>query len=127
MQIDWSRYPNFSRSEFECKHSGLCNMQPDFLDILQAIRTEYGKPIIINSGYRHHTHPIEKAKGHKNGEHVKGMCADVSVRGEDAYRLLCIALKHGITRVGVQQKGGSRFLHLGLGGPGLPDPMIWSY
>lgn len=124
---DWSRYPNFSRSEFACKHTGLCEMRVEFMDVLQRIRTAYGRPMAISSGYRHPTHPVEARKGHTTGEHTQGMCCDVAVQGDAAYELLCIALAHGITRVGVQQKGAGRFLHLGLGGPGLPTPWIWSY
>lgn len=124
---DWDRYPNFSRAEFACKHTGRCHMQAEFMDRLQAIRTAYGKPMVISSGYRHHTHPVEARKGHANGEHTQGMCCDVVVAGADALELLAIALQHGITRVGVQQKGSGRFLHLGLGGQDLANPAVWSY
>ena len=124
---DWSRYPNFGESEFRCRHTGLCEMQTAFMDKLQAIRTEYGKPMTISSGYRHPSHPVEARKGTTTGEHTQGTCCDVAVEGADAVRLLQIALKHGITRIGVQQKGSGRFLHLGIGGRGLVNPAIWSY
>lgn len=124
---DWSRYPNFSESEFRCRHTGHCRMQAEFMDRLQAIRTAYGRPIRITSGYRHPTHPVEARKGHATGEHTQGACCDVAVSGPDALRLVQIALAHGITRIGVQQKGAGRFIHLGIGGPGLAAPTIWSY
>ena len=124
---DWSRYPNFKEAEFRCRHTGLCEMQIAFMDKLQAIRTEYGKPMTIGSGYRHPSHPVEARKGTTTGEHTQGTCCDVAVEGADAVRLLQIALKHGITRIGVQQKGSGRFLHLGIGGCGLANPAIWSY
>lgn len=124
--MDWSKYPSFSENEFRCKHTKLCAMRPEFMAILQDIRNEYKKPLLISSGYRHPTHPIEAAK-QTPGEHSLGTCADVLVSGPDAIFLLKIALRFGITRVGVQQKGPSRFLHLGIGGGGLPSPMIWSY
>lgn len=125
---DWSKYPNFSKSEFDCRHTGLNEMQVEFMDVLQAIRTEYGKPMRITSGYRHPTHPVEARKGHTAGEHTMGLCCDVGVSGKDAVKLLEIALRHGITRIGVQQKGSVRFLHLGIAKDGvLPSPMIWSY
>lgn len=124
---DWGKYPNFSEAEFRCRHTGQCAMQVEFMDRLQAIRTEYGRPLRITSGYRHPTHPVEARKGHATGEHTLGMCADIAVQGADAVELLRIALAHGITRIGVQQKGSGRFLHLGIGGQGLPAPAIWSY
>lgn len=122
--MDWSKYPNFSKSEFDCKHTGLNEMRPEFMDVLQAIRTEYGKPMSITSGYRHPSHPVEAKKGHSNGEHTKGACADVACNnGADRYRLIVIALKHGVTRIGIAKT----FLHLGIGGDGLPNHVIWEY
>lgn len=122
--IDWKKYPNFSEAEFRCKYTGKCDMQAPFLDVLQAIRTEYGKPMRVTSGYRHPTHPVEAKKGHSNGEHTKGTCADIACdNGADRFRLVQLALKHGIARIGVAKN----FLHLGIGGPGLPNNVIWDY
>lgn len=123
---DWSPYPNFSEDEFRCKHTGRCAMHPAFMARLQAIRAEYGRPMVITSGYRDPSHPIE-AKKSSPGEHTLGTCCDVAVSGADALQLVEIALKHGVSRIGVSQKGASRFLHLGIGGGNLPAPMIWSY
>ncbi len=128
MSMDWTKYPNFSEQEFECSHTGQCHMQPEFMEKLQALRTEYGKPMRINSGYRHWSHPVEAKKGHRNGEHVQGMCADIGITNPDAFLLMGLAIKHGFTRIGVSQSSkGGRFLHLGLGAPGLPEPALWSY
>ena len=124
--IDWNKYPNFSEDEFKCSHTGLCAMDEEFLEVLQEIRTKYGKSMVISSGYRHETHPIEARKS-KAGEHTMGRCADIAVSGSDAVELIRIALECGITRIGVQQKGQGRFLHLGIGARDLPNPWIWSY
>lgn len=125
--IDWNDYlPYFTRDEFECSHTGKCEMNKQFMDILYNIRKEYRKPMNITSGYRDKTHPVEAAKK-GTGEHQLGTCCDVAVAGEDAVRLMQIALKHGITRIGVQQKGRGRFLHLGIGGGILLNPWMWSY
>lgn len=125
-KLDWGRWPNFSEAEMACKHTGLCFMDPEFMDVLQAIRNEFG-PMKVSSGYRHFTHPVEARKGHTTGEHTFGRCADIAVQGEEAIKLLKIALKHGITRIGIQQKGSGRFIHLGLGAANLPNPAMWSY
>ena len=120
---NWALYPNFTKAEFDCKTTGLNYMNHEFMTVLQAIRHEYG-PMKITSGYRHHTHPVEAKKGHKNGEHTKGMCCDVACNnGADRYRLITVALKHGITRIGIAKT----FVHLGLGAPGLPPNVIWEY
>lgn len=125
---DWSAYPNFSRAEFACKHTGACHMRRDFMAALQRIRKDFG-PMRITSGYRHPTHPVEARKGHTTGEHTQGAACDVAVSGADALRLIQIATTRGITRVGVQQKGpqNTRFIHLGMGGQGLASPALWSY
>lgn len=34
---DWSKYPNFKQSEFDCKETGENDMQPEFMDKLQAL------------------------------------------------------------------------------------------
>ena len=128
MAIDWDKYPNFSEAEMACKHTGKCDMKPEFMAILQDIRNEYGKPMKVSSGYRDVTHPIEAAKDNP-GEHTLGTCADIAVHGSDAVFLMKIALRMGVTRIGINQKGpvSSRFLHLGIGGNGLPNPAMWSY
>jgi uncharacterized protein YcbK (DUF882 family) len=125
---DWSAYPDFSRAKFACKHTGACHMRKDFLAALQRIRAEFG-PMRITSGYRHPSHPVEARKGTTTGEHTQGAACDVAATGADALRLIQIALKHGISRIGVQQKGPShtRFIHLGMGGRGLASPAMWSY
>ena len=123
--MDWTKYPNFSEREMACKHTGKCSMDPEFMSVLQAIRSEFGQ-MTITSGYRHPTHPIE-AKKASPGEHTLGRCVDVGVEGKNAFRLIQVALKHGITRIGVQQKGAGRFIHLGIGGKGFPSPAVWSY
>lgn len=128
MRIDWSQYPNFKEKEFACKHTGLNRMRPEFLEILQQIRKTYGKPMIVTSGYRDKTHPVEAAKG-SPGEHFYGCAVDIAVQGQDALDLIVVAYGYGIRRIGLNQKGPSRFVHLGMGDKlklNFP-PTIWTY
>jgi uncharacterized protein YcbK (DUF882 family) len=127
--MDWSKYaPYFTAEEFRCKHTGKDGMTQEYMDIMLAIRIEYGKSLIVTSGYRHESHPLERKKV-ATGEHPRGTAGDYRVRGGDAINLISIAIRHGINRIGIQQKGPheSRFVHLGIGGEGLPSPAIWSY
>ncbi len=125
--IDWSLYPNFHKSEMDCSHTGKNEMRPEFLELLQKIRYDYRKPMIITSGYRDKTHPIEVAK-EKPGEHTFGLAADIAVRGEGAMELLQIAMHYGIRRIGLNQKGSGRFVHLGLGNVSAGFPVaLWTY
>lgn len=122
--VNWADYPNFTEAEFRCKHTGACAMQPEFMRKLQHLRGVYGKPMTISSGYRSPSHPIEAAKD-SPGEHSTGRAADIAVQGADALRVVQLALGLGFTRVGVQQKGSGRFIHLG-DSPAFPAG-IWSY
>lgn len=122
--MNWSEYPNFSEAELKCKHTGKCEMVPQFMERLQKLRIAYGKPMEVSSGYRDSSHPVE-AKKRSPGEHCFGRAVDIAVQGPDAVRLIGLAYLAGFTRVGVQQKGTGRFIHLG-DSPNFP-PGIWSY
>lgn len=125
---EWDKYkPFFTEKEFACKHTGRCRMQADFMDILFDIRKTYGRPMVITSGYRDPTHPVEYAKA-SPGEHTYGAAADIAASGMDAMDLFVIAYSYGIRRIGVQQKGRGRYLHLGIGDKDLGfPPAIWTY
>lgn len=121
--IDWSKYPNFTEAEFRCKETGEINMDEDFIARLQTLRTEFGKPMVITSGYRSPRHSIERRKD-EPGPHSTGKACDVALGGSAAYELISIALRLGFTGIGVSQKaGGARFIHLDL----MPRTAFWSY
>lgn len=124
--IDWGKYPNFLAKEFICSHCGGDGIQEVLLDKLQAMRTEYGKPMKITSGYRCPQHPIE-AKKSSPGAHALGLAADIAAEGAEAHRILQLAMTHGFTGVGVQQKGTGRFIHVDVRSGQLPTPAVWSY
>lgn len=128
--MDWSKYPNFTEAEFVDHESGECAMNEDFMVILQSIRTKFGKPMIINSGYRSKNHSVERIKP-TPGEHTFGMAADISIHGLDALTLIKVAINNGVRRVGVNQKGDTsqRYIHLGIGDRFFEQfpPGIWSY
>lgn len=127
--IDWRNYKNFSKWEFDCSHTGENNMRSEFMEMLQQIRSTFGKPMVISSGYRDWTHPVEINKD-RPGEHTYGLAADIKVYGIRAFELADIAFHHGIRRIGFNQKGPleSRFIHLGMGDKQLNFPAtIWTY
>ncbi|MCH2040295.1 MAG: D-Ala-D-Ala carboxypeptidase family metallohydrolase [Saccharospirillaceae bacterium] len=126
---DW-HWKNFSRKELQCKETGECNMSPSFMDRLQALRIEFGKPMVITSAYRSRRHSAEKNK-RRPGTHSLGCAVDVAVSGEDAIQLILLARVHGFTGIGVNQKGPrkERFIHLDDAAKQSwrPRPHIWSY
>tara|TARA_X000001388_G_C2196015_1_gene109373 strand:+ start:249 stop:632 length:384 start_codon:yes stop_codon:yes gene_type:complete len=122
----WGKY--FTRNEFECSHTHTCEMNQDFIDKLNKLREEFGKPLIINSGYRSPEHPIEYVK-QSPGAHASGKACDISVSRADALKLLELALKLGFTGYGLNQKGSSRYIHLDTleNSKERPRPSIWTY
>jgi uncharacterized protein YcbK (DUF882 family) len=122
--MNWADYPYFTKAEFDCKHSGKNEMQPEFMAKLQLLREKYGRSMIVTSGYRHWTHPVEARKGHTTGEHTRGTCADIAcTSGAERYKIIQLALQLGFPRIGIAKN----FIHLGIGGAGLPSPTIWDY
>lgn len=122
--IEWTKYPNFGKREFDCSQTGRNEMKPEFLDKLQALRTEYGKPMRITSGYRHPSHAIEAAKENP-GTHSAGIACDVACWSDDAYEIVRLAIKHGFTGIGISQNSrGARFVHLDMRDS---VPVIYSY
>ncbi len=118
----------FSVDELKCTHTGEYFFDDDVLKILNAIRAEFG-PMIVTSGCRAPSHPIEAAKeaaGRPLGAHCSGKAVDIGVSRDDAYRLIETALAHGCPRIGVNQKGSGRFIHLDWDYT-RPYPTIWSY
>ena len=122
--MNWADYPDFKKSEFDCKHTGRNNMTPEFMHVLQTLRTMYGRPMTITSGYRAPSHPVEMRKGYSTGEHTRGTCADIAcVAGSDRYQMIRLAMRLNIPRIGIAKT----FIHLGIGGSGLPSPVLWEY
>ena len=123
-----SNWKYFTEDELKCKHTGIYGMDPEFMEILEKVREEVGIPFIITSAYRDPTHPIE-AKKSQPGAHASGKAVDILVRGSDAFKCIEVALKHGITGLGVKQHGDSRFIHLDTleATSTRPRPWVWSY
>jgi zinc D-Ala-D-Ala carboxypeptidase len=119
----------FKAKELTCKCG--CNTTEfdlGFLATLNSIREECGFSFALSSAYRCPQHPIEARKEHL-GAHTTGKAVDVLANGENALEIVRVAQKHGIQRIGIQQKGGGRFIHLDActAEDGFPSPAIWSY
>jgi len=125
--MDWSKYPDFSEKEFRCKATGQCQMEPEFMELLQKLRAAYGKPIVVTSGYRSTKHPEEVGKI-RPGAHTYGVAVDIRIEGVEAFRLVKLAYDLGFRRIGLAQKGSGRFIHLDIGDRKLGFPQaMWTY
>lgn len=122
---------NFSVKECACKHCGKCEMDEEFMEILQAIREEFGKPMKLTSAYRCSKYNQQISSSGANGPHTTGKAVDVLVSGKDAFEFEGIARKHGIQGIGYDQKGehSRRYIHIDTleEATGRPRPWIWTY
>ncbi len=137
-ELDWSRWPDFSRAELACKQTGECAMLPGFMDRLQQLRTALAVPLMINSGYRDRTHPKEAEKiaaGKEPGTHAMGRAVDIACDGRLFYRINALAAGLGFTGIGVGGRlvpaAGTwlrviSFIHLD-DWDGGPRPNVWLY
>ena len=126
---------NFSSAEMMCSCGcGEDSMDPDFMSILQNIRDEMNRPLKISSGVRCAKFNARVSSTGANGPHVpraKGTQAcDIVISGADALRLIDVARKHGVSGVGISQRGphAKRFIHCDtLDDSHHPRPTMWSY
>ncbi len=115
----------FTEEELACQHCGERKTDADFMKLIDYLRDQAGFPFVVTSGYRCPDHPIE-VKKNAPGAHTTGKAIDIAVQGERALRLIELAQQAGIKRIGVNQKGGGRFIHLDVCDD-RPSPAIWSY
>jgi len=128
-----SPWENFPYSELRC-HCGRCDsdgseISPELMDRIQALRNLLGFPLPLSSAYRCHRHPAE-AKKDEPGTHHLGLAVDIKVSRQRAHQVLTAALRMGcFTGIGINQKGGGRFIHLDIASTAAnrPRPHVWSY
>jgi zinc D-Ala-D-Ala carboxypeptidase len=104
---------NFNSNEFVCS-CGNCHssfISEDLITKLQALREDYGKPIVITSGYRCPEHN-RSIGGAKLSQHVLGNAVDIA--GDDLDSLYKLAEKH-FDAVGDGRPKG--FIHVDTRGP----------
>ena len=120
--LDWSKYSNFSKAEFDCKETGENEMKAEFMEKLQLLRNRYNKPMTITSGLRSVKHSAARNKA-QGGTHTKGIACDIACNGPEAYEIVRLAYLIGFTGIGVSQKSGARFVHLDID----ERKSVWSY
>ena len=111
------------RYELACHCCGKEGINRAFLQILESVRSIYGRPMIINSAYRCDKHNAELPGASKTSSHMCGFAVDVKVlNNRDRYSLMAAAMCVGITRFGVAYS----FLHFDAD-PDKPKNVIWTY
>jgi uncharacterized protein YcbK (DUF882 family) len=102
---------NFTLAEYRSKdHADLVIIHPALILALQAIRDHTGKPVAINSGYRSQAHN-RSIGGAPNSLHVKGMAADIVIRGMTPLEVASLAHDLGLGGI----KAYPTFTHIDVG------------
>ena len=96
---------NFNVSEFACHGSGCCStvqIDEQLVAYIQKIRSHFGVPVTINSGYRCPTHN-KRIGGSTNSYHARGMAADIAVKGIKPKEVAKYAESIGIKGIGLYE------------------------
>jgi len=117
--MDWARWPSFSEAEMTCRCGcGRADMNAGFMNLLQGIRDQLARPLVVTSGFRCPEHNAAVG-GKPSSQHLIGRAADIVTNANLAHCLVraAIPLMRG---VGI----GAIFIHLD-NRDGLP--VLWTY
>lgn len=74
--------PHFKVREFACKDgSDPVFIAPALASVLEQIRTHFGRPVTITSGYRTVSHNAKQKDASPKSQHLFGLAADIKVEG----------------------------------------------
>ena len=123
----------FSNDELKC-HCNKCGsngeeMDTQMMQMLVILRKELDFPFPVTSAYRCPDHNSRVSSSGRKGRHTTGKAVDIAVSRSQALDLMSAAIKIGFTGVGVNQKGGGRFIHLDTcnAADGFSSRTVWSY
>lgn len=108
------RWPHFSPRELACKCGGkYCRGEyyhdVEFLEALEAMRSDIGAPMTLTSGHRCEGHNAAVG-GASRSQHMLAIAGDVSLMNHDPARLARAGVRAGFRGIGF----GTSFLHLDM-------------
>lgn len=104
------------------KASEVVGLKPELVMLLDKMREECGFPFKINSGYRSPEYNAQVG-GVEESAHTEGLAVDIAITDSiKRLKLLAIAFKYGICRIGISDT----FIHLDLSKT-LPQNVAWLY
>lgn len=93
---------NFKSTEFDCNCKYYCSttlIDKELVVHLQNIRDHFGKPVVINSGYRCTIHN-KAVGGAAKSQHTLGRAADIVVKGVEPREVAKYAESIGLDGIG---------------------------
>ena len=109
---DFQITKHFKLIEFQCPCCHRVLLNPLLVSKLELLRLKWGKPIIINSGFRCVSHNREVG-GVIDSKHKLGQAADVRVISSEQGVFREIAVATGFSKAITYRKRG--FVHLEIG------------
>ena len=120
----------FTPEEFRCRCGRTdCDapsmIQPALLTLLNQIREQLARPVLITSGLRCAKYnALPQIGGEKESAHLTGHAADIAcASGTDRFATVRAALAVGARRVGV----GTTFVHIDVASLTHAQDVLWLY
>lgn len=105
-------WPNFRPWEIACRGDGSLLLDVQAMDRLQRLRTTWGKPMVVSSGFRSHVYNA-KVGGAPASFHLQGRAFDIRTDPRDRDAFVAAALGAGFTGIGLY----TTFVHVDDGPP----------
>lgn len=104
---------NFKVREFRCKDgSDPIFIDSELVEILQKIRTHFGKEVNINSAFRTASHNAKQKKASRYSQHLYGKAADIWIAGVSVDTLAAYAETLLPNRGGIGRYYNDKFVHV---------------
>lgn len=108
--VELWRWSYFTPEEVACNGTGEIIIHEEALDVIQALRAEWGKPISPTSWYRSVTHN-KAVGGAVKSQHLTGGAIDVPLDPSERNDFVTLAKKHGFRGFGYYDT----FMHIDMG------------
>lgn len=104
---------NFKVREFRCKDgSDPIFIDSELVEVLQKIRTHFGKEVNINSAFRTASHNAKQKKASRYSQHLYGRAADIWIAGVSVDTLAAYIETLLPNRGGIGRYYNDKFVHV---------------
>lgn len=104
---------NFKVREFRCRDgSDPIFVDSDLVEVLQKIRTHFGKEVNINSAFRTASHNAKQKKASRYSQHLYGRAADIWIAGVSVDTLAAYIETLLPNRGGIGRYYNDKFVHV---------------